>query len=117
MGKKSFRETLWFKKGDLDAQEVPAPASDDEPSSNALLPIEDRYLDDGSVTGSDRVAFSIQTGSTQHLQPIEDEGIDVGTGAELDSLVGEMKRGRRRVYAALGASVATASVVALLYMM
>ncbi len=44
-----FRETLWFKIGGLDA----------EPANS--LPIEDRYLDDGSLTEADVQEFSVRT--------------------------------------------------------
>ncbi len=46
-----FRETLWFKKGLIDS-EMPELADQ--------LPIEDRYLDDGSVTPVDVAQFSLQ---------------------------------------------------------
>jgi hypothetical protein len=46
-----FRETLWFKQGMLDA-ELPEQAD--------LLPIEDRYLDDGSLTTEDVTRFSLE---------------------------------------------------------
>lgn len=49
-----FRETLWFKIGGLaaeaEATEAPHP-----------LPLEDRYLDDGSVTEADIKQFSVRT--------------------------------------------------------
>lgn len=45
-----FRETLWFKKGLLDAL-----------AADLLLPIEDRYIDDGSVTPADIEELSLNT--------------------------------------------------------
>lgn len=42
-----FRETLWFKIGFLDAE------------ASTLLPIEDRYLDDGSLTEADVKEYSV----------------------------------------------------------
>lgn len=115
MGKQSaqkFRETLWFKKGELDA--LDAQATDDEVRPD-VLPIEERYLDDGSVSGSDRVAFSVSTGTTSCLPVMVDEVASDDRGDDLRALVGEMKRGRRRVFAALGASVAAVTTVLLLY--
>jgi len=69
----AFRETLWFKKGDVDQMvadakaklaaqgrgatgtgEVPIPGED-------VRPIEDRYVDDGSVTTEDRQKFSLRS--------------------------------------------------------
>jgi len=115
MGKQrvqKFRETLWFKKGELEG--LDAQATDDEVRPD-VLPIEDRYLDDGSVSGSDRVAFSVSTGTTAYLQVMVDAPGSDDRGDDLHALVGEMKRGRRRVFAALGASLAAVSAVLLLY--
>jgi hypothetical protein len=49
-----FRETMWFKKGLLDD----------------TMPIEDRYLDDGSLTPTDSRVFGLHTGTTQPLPVI-----------------------------------------------
>jgi serine/threonine-protein kinase len=76
----SFRETLWFKKGDVDqmvadarakvaaivdakkaaeaAEAVPAVAGEES------KPLEERYTDDGTVTASDRKNFSLGSGGT-----------------------------------------------------
>lgn len=64
-----FRETLWFKKGLLDA-DAASRASADEPAAADTLPIEDRYLDDGSITPSDSRQFGLHTGTTQPLPTI-----------------------------------------------
>lgn len=64
-----FRETLWFKKGLLDA-DVASQASEDEPTAVDTLPIEDRYLDDGTVTASDSVQFGLHTGTTRPLPTV-----------------------------------------------
>lgn len=42
-----FRETLWFKIGSLETEGAD------------LMPIEDRYLDDGSVTEADVQQYSV----------------------------------------------------------
>jgi len=65
-----FRDTLWFKKGEVDAinahaaavaaAEGRAPELDRADS----LPIEDRYLDDGTVTQSDSEKYGLRTGVT-----------------------------------------------------
>jgi hypothetical protein len=50
-----FRETLWFKLGEeLESDKVP-------------LPVEDRYLDDGSVSDVDSAAFGLHTGATRPI--------------------------------------------------
>jgi hypothetical protein len=74
----AFRETLWFKKGDVEhmiaearakiaspegkAPEAPSPAEE-------VLPIEDRYVDDGTVTSDDRKKFSLRAGNTSAAMP------------------------------------------------
>ena len=51
-----FRETLWFKRGELDEEATP-------------LPIEDRYLDDGQVSSMDSFEWGVHTGETRRLPP------------------------------------------------
>lgn len=114
----NFRITLWFKLGSL-AEQVEAEADDAEPApADTLLPIEDRYLDDGSVTSADSRAFSLRSGRTQGL-PLD--VIDLADadddGAELAHLVREMKHGRRPVFAALAGGVAALCGVVLLFVM
>nr|HEX4316064.1 hypothetical protein [Kofleriaceae bacterium] len=63
-----FRETLWFKKGSLIGAE---PADDDAPAASlGELPLDDRYLDDGSVTGDDTASFGVHTGATGEVPVI-----------------------------------------------
>lgn len=97
----NFRTTLWFKKGELDA----AAAHDPEgPGAADLLPIEDRYADDGTVSGADRVAFSLATGSTQALDRIVAEEPHVASAPPRE-LIGQLKAGRLRVIAAIAGTV------------
>ena len=114
-----FRETLWFKKGELDA-EAAAKAAPDEPAAVDLLPVEDRYADDGSLCAGDSVSFGLHTGHTQHIATI-DGGVPADArrdGADaVPALVGELKRGRRRILAALGASIVTLVAIAVCYAM
>lgn len=105
---RNFRITLWFKLGAL-AESVEA--DDEQAPGDTFLPVEDRYLDDGSVTTDDSKVFSLRSGRTQpialddlDLEPIEDDGT-------LDHLVREMKRGRRKVVVALGGAAAAVCCV------
>ncbi len=102
-----FRETLWFKKGLLDAgaaevrEPAQTPSDDDEagPAAVDTLPIEDRYLDDGTLAPTDSVVFGLHTGSTQMLGRIDvAAATDVVSVPEV-ALVAEMKTGRRIVFA------------------
>ncbi len=101
-----FRETMWFKLGE---EAAPAPAADDA-ASNTSLPVEDRYLDDGSVTRTDSLTFGMHTGTTAYLRPIHlaasSEDLALGT------LAREMK-GRRPMYTALVASAGALSIATL----
>jgi hypothetical protein len=71
----AFRETLWFKKGDVDQMVAEAKAKlaaqgklnpDGTPieAPEDVRPLEDRYVDDGTVTAEDRKKFSLRTGGT-----------------------------------------------------
>ena len=72
-----FRETLWFKKGELDAQLAQA----EEPSLEAPLsegpkgvpederPLSERYADDGSLSREEAKQYSLRTGRTEFNMP------------------------------------------------
>lgn len=123
-GKLKFRETLWFKKGELDAeaaQDAARDADDLLPGAVDLLPVDDRYLDDGGVTRGDSVEFGVHSGTTQHLACLDREplgarvrGAGEDGGVDVRDLVGEMKRGRRAVFAAMGAAALAFGLIALL---
>ena len=98
----NFRTTLWFKKGELDAAAAQDP---DGPGAADLLPIEDRYADDGSVSRADSAAFSLATGQTQMLELMKTTAEIAPVTAPPPELVSELKRGRMRVIAALGAAI------------
>lgn len=59
MASRLFRETLWFKKGAA-MSDAPTSPDSDAPSIGEL-PVEDRYLDDGSVTTDDTAAYGLHT--------------------------------------------------------
>ena len=115
-----FRETLWFKKGELDA-EAAAKAAPDDPAAVDLLPVEDRYTDDGSLCAGDSVSFGLHTGHTQHIAMMLERGASGDSRCDgvdaVPALVGELKRGRRRILAALGASIVTLVAIAVCYAM
>ena len=97
-----FRPTLWFKKGVLDAEAARCEAEGRAPAAIVdSLPIEDRYLDDGTLEPDDSIDFGVHTGQTQALDRVKS-----GEGAGIDErlLIGEMKRGRR-IYLGLLAAV------------
>jgi len=89
----NFRETLWFKKGDVDqmvadararveaarakgiavpdAEEAVAAAVADAvaPPAEGAAPLDERYVDDGSLTADDRKKFSLRSGATSTALP------------------------------------------------
>lgn len=96
-----FRETMWFKMGEQQAEE--AEAADAEQAPAALLPIEDRYTAEASA--HDTKTFGLHTGMTdsikamRHVQIVESDD-DV----PMKSLVREMKRTKRAMLIGAGAA-------------
>jgi hypothetical protein len=110
-----FRVTLWFKKGELDAElaGIAAKEGDDlHPGAVDLLPAEDRYIDDGSVTGEDSRVFGLHTGETRALPRICDPVALPPTQASIDLLVRDAKPGHVRLVVAAVAAAATAVILA-----
>jgi hypothetical protein len=104
---KNFRETLWFKRGELE-RDIPVDESRGE------LPVEDRYHDDDSVTSSDSIHFGVRTGTTAYmkvtfLEPKPQEP----AATDWKTLVGEMKGVRGKLALVGGGMVAAFAAVAL----
>ncbi len=97
--KAKFRETMWFKKGELDeavaAAQAPTPGSEPLPDKADSLPIEDRYKDDGTLTAADRQRLSLRTGGTMVHQAVNPPGVPEQMGA--DDLARELGAGRGRM--------------------
>jgi hypothetical protein len=117
--KGKFRETMWFKKGELDAQAAQVAAEEREKTGKDVggdkadsLPIDERYKDDGSITRSDKEKYSLRTGATQMMSAVkEDKGGSAGRVSE-DALIGEMKGGRQWVlYAIIGGVIVVALII------
>jgi hypothetical protein len=123
----NFRETLWFKKGDVeqmvaDAKAKTAAAAAPKGRPPSLTPgempvedgkpLEDRYVDDGSVTVEDRHKFSLGSGGTAASMPAaraETPG-DRMSESEMLNEIG----GRKRITIIAFAAVAVAVVVLVL---
>ncbi len=117
--KGKFRETMWFKKGDLDAQAAEDAAATGDPSAAGkadLLPMEERYADDGSITSTDGARYSLKTGGTASMPALRaGRGEpDPGSSVSEQELVDEMKGGRNVIIIviAVGILVAIGIVVA-----
>ncbi|HEY1816959.1 MAG TPA: protein kinase [Kofleriaceae bacterium] len=120
--KGKFRETMWFKKGDLDSQAAVAAAEErartgkDVSADKAdTLPMDERYKDDGSITRGDKEKYSLRTGGTQMMAAVRDGGPAASVKVSEDELIGEMKSGRKLVMIAIviGICAAIAIVVML----
>jgi hypothetical protein len=104
----NFRETLWFKKGELDVQAAQDPEG---PGAADLLPVEDRYLDDGSVAADDTSAFGVHSGQTQGLSMMKETRPLAPVADVPPQLVAELKRGRLPVLAAIGGALLAIVVI------
>ena len=123
--KGKFRETMWFKKGDLDAQAAAAAAEERARTGKDVatdkadsLPIDERYKDDGSISRGDKEKYSLRTGATQMMKAVKDGGgrETGGTGkVSEDALIGEMKQGRSLVLVFILLGVA--AIGALIFML
>jgi len=119
----NFRETLWFKKGDVEQMVAEAKAkasatraespsgSHDVPVEDAK-PLEDRYLDDGSLTVEDRKKFSLRAGGTAAGVPVVAAQIP-GERMSDDEMMSEIGGGKRVKIIAI-AGVVVAVVIAVL---
>jgi len=108
--KGKFRETMWFKKGELDEAVATTAETPDAPVKADELPIEDRYKDDGTLTADDRDRLSLHTGGTQVMPVIRQQAVP-GERMGEDDLVGELKGGRSRLVFLVVAAVVVAAMV------
>ncbi len=116
--KGKFRETMWFKKGELDAQAAQAAAEERARTGKEVsadkadsLPMDERYKDDGSITRSDKEKYSLRTGATMMMQRVDGAPDGSMNKVSEDALIGEMKKGRS--YVLLGILIAIGVVVAI----
>jgi serine/threonine-protein kinase len=114
-GKGKFRETMWFKKGDLDVQAAQAAAEEQARTGKVAdkdradsLPLDERYKDDGSISRADKEKYSLRTGSTMMMSAAHAQRPPDGGASKVseDALIGEMKRGRLLVILAIVIAVA-----------
>jgi serine/threonine-protein kinase len=125
----AFRETLWFKKGDVEHMIAEARAKmssqgavrPGEPDVVApgedFKPVEDRYVDDGSLTPDDRKKFSLHTGGTAASVPTVKPGQVPGEAMSEQDVIREVSGSRRAVVIAVAAIVVAAIVAVVMMMM
>jgi hypothetical protein len=114
-----FRETLWFKKGDVEHMIAEARAKianpdgkpPEAPSPEEVLPIEDRYVDDGTVTAEDRKKFSLRAGQTAASMPTVKAKVPGESMSDAD-VIREVSTGSRKVVVLLVVAVLVLAAVA-----
>lgn len=119
-GGAAFRETLWFKQGDVEQMVAAAkakmqaagqpPAQEAAETGSDSRALEDRYADDGSVTVEDRKKFSLRTGSASIAMPAAAANVP-GEKMDEKEMVGEISGGRRTLILIIAAVVILALVV------
>jgi hypothetical protein len=120
--KSQFRDTLWFKKGELDAQAAQN-AAEERAVGNELahdkadtLPIDERYKDDGTLSRSDKEKYSLRTGATASLNTLRDPAISASMSSKVseDALIGELKGGRNLVFGIIAIAVIVVALIVFL---
>jgi eukaryotic-like serine/threonine-protein kinase len=118
-GPAAFRETLWFKQGDVDQMVADArakletkgaPAPEPEPAPAETKPLEERYVDDGSVSAEDRKKYSLRQGATSASMPTVGGKVP-GERMSAEEMMGEIGGGKR-IAIIVFALVVVAAVVA-----
>ena len=120
--KGKFRETMWFKKGDLDTQAAIAAADERARTGKDVandkadsLPVEDRYKDDGSITRSDKEKYSLRTGGTQLMKAVRPDAGASANKVDERELIGEMRGNRTIIVVAIViVAIAAAAIIFLL---
>ena len=120
--KGKFRETMWFKKGELDSQAAEAAVQEQARTGAAPadkadhLPIDERYKDDGSLSRADKEAFSLRTGATQTNPALRDPARPHTASGKVseDALIDEMKGGRSRILAIIAVAVVALALLIIL---
>lgn len=103
-----FRETIWFKRGEL--------VEIEEDEDRVELPIEDRYLDTGGVTPTDSAMFGVHSGETSPI-PMDPAfaatviACDPASAPDLQALVTELKQRNRTLFAVAGAAMVACVVL------
>ena len=124
----NFRETLWFKKGDVDQMVADAKAkvaaapkgkSSTPAQGEAELlvedakPLEERYVDDGSVTVEDRKKFSLRSGGTATGLPAVRSAVP-GSRMSYTEMLDEIGGGKRTTIIVAAAAAAIGIIIVLI---
>jgi serine/threonine-protein kinase len=107
--KGKFRETMWFKKGELDEAAARA-AAQAKPEAGVSakadeMEMDERYSDDGSITQQDQERLSLRTGATMMMDSVNPGQPAPRGQVSEDYLVSEMTEGRNKILLILGVAV------------
>jgi hypothetical protein len=121
-GAAAFRETLWFKQGDVDQMVADArakleasrgakgaPAPEPEPLPAETKPLDERYRDDGSISPEDRKKYSLRQGATSASLPTVGGAVP-GERMSAEEMMGEIGGGKRTVIVVVAVLVVAAVV-------
>jgi hypothetical protein len=112
-GKKGFRETAWFKRGELEeemAKQAAEMSSDDPLAGPALT---EAVVDEGSLTAEDRARLSLKTGRTEMMQPVRVANLP-GDRMSDEEMLAEFD-GSRRMTVIVGSVLGAGVLFALVY--
>jgi eukaryotic-like serine/threonine-protein kinase len=116
----NFRETLWFKKGDVEqmvaeakakaerAKPGAAPPPVEEIAVEDVKPLEDRYVDDGSLTAEDGKKFSLRGAGSGTGLPTVAGGVVPGERMSETEMLSEIGGGKRMAIVAVAIAVVVA---------
>ncbi|HEX2658754.1 MAG TPA: serine/threonine-protein kinase [Polyangia bacterium] len=135
-GGANFRETLWFKKGDVDQMvadarakvaamadakkaEVAGASTIDLPpgGTDEVKPLEDRYVDDGTVTTDDRKNFSLDQSGATTTKAQPSRKVPIPGERMSDNEVIDEIGGGKRIKIILIAAAAALSLIVVVVMM
>ena len=112
--KRAFRETGWFKRGELEEElaRKAAELSDADPLAGPALT--EAVVDDNSITADDRARLSLKTGRTELMQAIRPSEVPGDRMSEED-VIAELEGGSRRGLVIGGAVLGAAALAAAIY--
>lgn len=109
--RRAFRETGWFKQGELEQEfNKHAASASDDPLAG---PIAGPSVDDSALTSEDRARFSLRTGHTEMMPAIREDQIP-GERMSEEEMLDEISSSRKTmVYA--GAALGLLAILAAIY--
>ena len=113
-GRKAFRETGWFKRGELEEElaRKAAELSNSDPLAGPALT--EAVVEESAITADDRARLSLKTGRTELMQAIK-PGVLPGEQMSEEDMLAELEGGSRRGMVIGGAVIGVAALAAAIY--